>query len=61
MEKIFKVASERQIRAFQLTSKDLCNWLKEVIHANGLKSIVFIWDEFTEYFKANARSLTGFQ
>lgn len=61
MEKIFKVASERQIRAFQLTAKDLCNWLKEVIHANNLKSIVFIWDEFTEYFKANARSLTGFQ
>lgn len=61
MEKIFKVASERQIRAFQLNAKDLCNWLKEVIHANNLKSIVFIWDEFTEYFKANARSLTGFQ
>ena len=61
MEKIFKVANERQIRAFQLTSKDLCNWLREVIHENNLKSIVFIWDEFTEYFKINARSLTGFQ
>ena len=32
MEKIFKVARERQIRAFTMTTKDLCKWLTEVIH-----------------------------
>ena len=61
MDKIFKVAHERQIRAFSMTTSDLCKWLTEVIHENGLKAIVLIWDEFTEYFYYNARNLTGFQ
>ena len=61
MEKIFKVARERQIRAFSMTAGDLSNWIKEVIKINGLKAIVFIWDEFTEYFYNNSRNLTGFQ
>lgn len=61
MDKIFKVARERQIRAFTMTAKDLCEWLVEVIHANDLKAIIFIWDEFTEYFYNNTRNLTGFQ
>ena len=61
MDQIFKVAKERQINAFTLTTTDLCNWIKEIIKANGLKAIVFIWDEFTEYFNNNLRGLTGFQ
>lgn len=61
MEKIFKVARERQIRAFTMTTHDLADWIKEVINANNLKAIVFIWDEFTEYFYNNSRNLTGFQ
>ena len=61
MEKIFKVARERQIRAFSMTASDLSEWIKEIIAANDLKAIVFIWDEFTEYFYNNSRNLTGFQ
>ena len=61
MEKIFKVARERQIKAFSMSAKDLSDWIKGIIKANGLKAIVFIWDEFTEYFYNNARNLTGFQ
>lgn len=61
MEKIFKVAKERQIKAFTMTTKDLSNWINEVIKVNNLKAIVFIWDEFTEYFYNNTRNLTGFQ
>lgn len=61
MDKIFQVAKERQIKAFNLSTTDLCNWLKETIKANNLKAIVFIWDEFTEFFSNNMRSLTGFQ
>lgn len=61
MEKVFKVAKERQIRAFTMSTRDLAEWIKEVIKANGLKAIVFIWDEFTEYFYNNSRNLTGFQ
>ncbi|WP_322181556.1 hypothetical protein [Neglectibacter caecimuris] len=61
MDNIFKVADERQIKALSLSVSGLCKWIREVIKANGLKAIVFIWDEFTEYFYNNARNLTGFQ
>jgi hypothetical protein len=61
MDKIFKVADERQVKALSLSVTDLCDWIREVIKENGLKAIVFIWDEFTEYFYNNARNLTGFQ
>ncbi|MGI6209950.1 MAG: hypothetical protein ACOYEW_17230, partial [Anaerolineae bacterium] len=33
-------------------------WLGEVIEAARLKSIVFIWDEFTEYFRQNPSTTT---
>lgn len=61
MDKIFKVADERQIKVLSLDTTGLVSWIKEIIKANNLKAIVFIWDEFTEYFNNNARSLTGFQ
>ena len=61
MDNIFKVADERQMKALSLSVTDLCNWIREVIKANNLKAIVFIWDEFTEYFYNNARNLTSFQ
>lgn len=61
MDNIFKVADERQIIALSMNVSGLCNWLREIIKANELKAIVFIWDEFTEYFYNNARNLTGFQ
>lgn len=61
MDKIFRVADDRKFKAMDLSVTDLCNWIREVIKANDLKAIVFIWDEFTEYFYNNARNLTGFQ
>ena len=61
MDKIFKVADERQIKVLSLDTTGLSEWIKEIIKANDLKAIVFIWDEFTEYFNNNTRSLTGFQ
>lgn len=61
MEKVFKVADERQIKALSMSVTSLVQWIKEVISANHLKAIVFIWDEFTEYFYNNSRNLTGFQ
>ncbi|NPV08139.1 MAG: hypothetical protein HPY83_09275 [Anaerolineae bacterium] len=33
-------------------------WLGEVIEAAQLKSILFIWDEFTEYFRQNPSTTT---
>ena len=61
MDNIFKIADERQIKALSLSTTALCDWIREVIRSNNLKAIVFIWDEFTEYFYNNARNLTGFQ
>lgn len=61
MRKIFKVANERPIRAFTLDDKGLCEWIRETIRQNKLNAIVFIWDEFTEYFQNNMTALTGFQ
>ncbi|MCD7775622.1 MAG: hypothetical protein LUH40_08585 [Clostridiales bacterium] len=61
MDKIFKVADERQIRALSMSISSLADWIREVIKVNKLKSIVFIWDEFSEYFNNNARNLSGFQ
>ena len=61
MNKIFKVANEKNIKAFILDDAAMCQWITEVIEANKLKAIVFIWDEFTEYFSNNAHRLTGFQ
>lgn len=44
-----------------MNTEELCNWIREVITKNDLKELVFIWDEFSEYFENNMRRLTGFQ
>lgn len=59
MEKIFRVAQFK--RNFKTSTTELCEWIREVIEKNNLKAILFIWDEFSEYFDNNMRSLTGFQ
>ncbi|MBQ8286235.1 MAG: hypothetical protein IJZ10_08025 [Thermoguttaceae bacterium] len=58
--KILTIGDAEGITAFELTVDDLCDWLKDVIAANELQ-IVFIWDEFSEYFINNRNSLTSFQ
>lgn len=60
-DKLEKVAHERQMKIFTLDAKGLNSWIAETIKANGLKQIVFIWDEFSEYFYNNVHRLTGFQ
>lgn len=61
INKIFKVADEAGITAFRLDMPGLILWIKKIISANDLKAIIFIWDEFTEYFQNNKHALTGFQ
>lgn len=61
INKVFKVADEAGITALKLDMSGLILWIKKIISANNLKSIVFIWDEFTEYFQNNKHALTGFQ
>lgn len=61
MKKIMKVARENRFSALTLTTTSLLKWIEEVIKRNNFKAIVFIWDEFTDYFRNNMRALTGFQ
>lgn len=61
MDKLFQVADERQIKVLDIDADKLCEWIKVVIEKNSLKAIVFIWDEFTEFFQSNMGHLTGFQ
>lgn len=49
------------IPAFRLTVEELIAWIKDIIRENDLKTLLFIWDEFTEYFQNNRQSITGFQ
>ena len=40
---------------------DMAGWIKSVIEENNLSAILFVWDEFSEYFMSHPVSLTGFQ
>ena len=61
MRNLIQAASDNGVIAFRMDMHDLINWIKTVIAENHLKAILFIWDEFTEFFKNNEYSLTGFQ
>ncbi len=61
MRSIFSVAEDNGITALRLDIPGMANWLKSIIEENHLSAILFIWDEFTEFFQNNPNSLTGFQ
>ena len=61
MGKVMKVGRDKGFKAMSPDMNTLLEWIEAVIEENQLKAIVFIWDEFTEYFKSNMRALTGFQ
>lgn len=61
MGRILKVANNNGIMAVRMDIPALCEWIKSVITMNGLSAILFVWDEFTEYFLNNQNALTGFQ
>lgn len=61
MQSVLKVAKDNGINVIQLDKSGLCSWITEVIQENNISSILFIWDEFTEFFQNNPNSLSGFQ
>lgn len=46
---------------WSMSADEIIDWLEDVRKGNNLHSIVFIWDEFTEYFKNNQNNITGLQ
>ena len=61
MEKLIPLGREATMTFLRMDAEKLANWIREVITANGLGAIVFVWDEFSEFFKNCQNSLTGFQ
>ena len=61
MERLVTLCRDNGILAMNMDAEKLAAWLADVIDKNGLGAIVFIWDEFSEYFKNCQNSLTGFQ
>ena len=61
MRNILTVAEDNGITALRLDIPAMCEWIKSIIDENDIAAILFVWDEFTEYFQNNQNSLTGFQ
>lgn len=61
MRNILQVAEDNGITALRLDIPTMCEWIKSIIDENNISAILFVWDEFTEYFSNNPNSLTGFQ
>ncbi|SDJ32367.1 hypothetical protein SAMN04487760_10564 [Lachnospiraceae bacterium G41] len=59
ISKLFKVKMVKG--SFSLNVEELCDWIREIIEKNDLYNLIFIWDEFSEYFENNLHHLTGFQ
>lgn len=60
MGNIFRLASKEGVTAMNIDVDKLIAWLTDVIDKNNVK-IVFIWDEFSDYFRNNRESLSVFQ
>lgn len=60
MNHISQLADAEGIKAMSLDADMLKDWLKDVIKGNDIK-IVFVWDEFSGFFKQNRNSLDEFQ
>ncbi|MDR0574525.1 MAG: hypothetical protein LBG96_10940 [Tannerella sp.] len=60
MGNLFYLADKEGVTALNIDSDRLITWIKDVIDKNKIK-VVFIWDEFSDYFKNNRESLSEFQ
>lgn len=61
IDDIMQLSEQEGLRACTFNMEELNAWLCEVIEINHLKALVFLWDEFSSYFKANRNSLDEFQ
>lgn len=61
MRDIITVAEDNGITALRLDIQGMADWIKSIISENQIKAMLFVWDEFTEFFQNNPNSLTGFQ
>ena len=60
LDTIIEVAAEEGF-IWSMSSEELIEWMDDVRKGNDLYSILFIWDEFTEFFRNNQNNITGLQ
>lgn len=60
LETIIEVA-EKEKYIWDTSVQNLIDWIDDIRKHNNLQAIVFIWDEFTEFFKKNQNNITGLQ
>ena len=60
LEDIADVA-EKESYNWSMSVQDVIDRLRDVREKNNLYAVVFIWDEFTEYFRNNLNNITGLQ
>ena len=61
MGNIFKLAAKEGITALSLDGDSIRNWILDVIKKNNDIKMVFVWDEFSDFFRQNKNSLSEFQ
>ena len=60
LDTIIKIAEDESYN-WSVTPDEVINWVEDIRKGNGLYAIVFMWDEFTEYFRNNQNNITGLQ
>ncbi len=60
LRELMLIGRDANIGIFKLDKEQLLGWIGDIIRENNLR-ILFVWDEFSEFFKNNMRSMTGFQ
>lgn len=61
MRKVMMVLKEFGQYGLLKDTNDMANWIKSIIEENNITAILFVWDEFSEYFLTHPIGLTGFQ
>ena len=61
MAKVMTVLKENGQYGIFSDVNQMAGWIRSVIHENHLAGILFVWDEFSEYFLTHPVGLTGFQ
>ena len=61
MSKVMKVLKDNGQYGIFSDINQMAGWIRSVIKENNLSAILFVWDEFSEYFLNHPVGLTGFQ
>lgn len=61
MKNVVKVLKDSGFNGLLRDTNQMAPWIDSIIKENGLSSILFVWDEFSEFFMNNPNGLTDFQ